>query len=264
MQLSTILLSALVVVAHAAPTDPKLRLKDLPYPAVALDQLSEYFNLLANKVQLAKVANVSPICDLSKAQMPTAPTALPPVSPGLKLHHVAVGRGTQNYTCSSSDDSAIPAAQGAVATLFNASCAAALYPDMLAKVPAMAVHFDLNDAEKLGPAALQVSGHHYFTNLTTAFFDLNPSKMGQAPCAKTNATDAPSTAAVGVGGEKAVPWLKLAALDGATEELKEVYRVETAGGSPPATCKGMASTFQVQYSAQYWFYAGEITEPKDS
>jgi hypothetical protein len=38
--------------------------------------------------------------------------------------------------------------------------------------------------------------------------------------------------------------------------LGEVYRVETAGGSPPATCDGVEldTVFSVQYSAQYWFY----------
>lgn len=70
MHLSTILLSTLAVVASAAPTDPTLRLKGVKDPADAISQLSGYFNLLAAKVQAAKVMSVSPVCDLSKAQMP--------------------------------------------------------------------------------------------------------------------------------------------------------------------------------------------------
>ena len=35
----------------------------------------------------------------------------------------------------------------------------------------------------------------------------------------------------------------------------EVYRVETAGGAPPASCQGHEnSTIDVLYAAEYWFY----------
>lgn len=177
--------------------------------------------------------------------------ALPPVSNGLHLSHVAVGRGTQNYTCSD-DASSAPAAVGAVATLFNASCVAALYPDLLEALPGMAVHFDLTDAEQLGASALQVSGHHYFSNLTTPFFNLDAAggpQLGEAPCAKANATAAPTAAAVGMEGEKAVAWLKLKTVEGTKGDVKEVYRLTTAGGSAPATCKDMPASFEIQYAA---------------
>jgi hypothetical protein len=54
---------------------------------------------------------------------------------------------------------------------------------------------------------------------------------------------------VGPSGSAAVPWLKLLAKDGATGGIKEVYRVDTAGGSAPATCQGQPANIQVQYSA---------------
>ena len=34
----------------------------------------------------------------------------------------------------------------------------------------------------------------------------------------------------------------------------EVYRVETTGGAIPPTCSDQNSTFQIPYSAEYWFY----------
>jgi uncharacterized protein DUF3455 len=40
-------------------------------------------------------------------------------SPGLSLKHVALGRGTQNYTCSNTNSTAVPTAIGEVATLFD-------------------------------------------------------------------------------------------------------------------------------------------------
>lgn len=70
MRPSAIVITALAVTAGAAPTFPKLDLKSVPFPANALDSLSGYFNLIAAKVQAAKVLSVAPKCDLSKAIMP--------------------------------------------------------------------------------------------------------------------------------------------------------------------------------------------------
>ncbi|CRK36479.1 hypothetical protein BN1708_020001, partial [Verticillium longisporum] len=64
-----------------------------------MEAMSEYFTLLASKVQASRYTTRAPSCDLSQARMPIAPEPLPPVSEGLTLKHVAVGRGTQNYTC---------------------------------------------------------------------------------------------------------------------------------------------------------------------
>lgn len=70
----------------------------------------------------------------------------------------------------------------------------------------------------------------------------------------------------GPKGEAAVPWLKLQVLDvGAqgsdvqqedTEAgVKEIYRVNTHGGSAPATCAGKhEGEFEIDYAAEYWFY----------
>lgn len=70
MRLSTILASTLAVVASAAPTFPDFNIKDVVNPDDTLDSLSEYFNLLATRVQLAKVQSETPTCDVSQAQMP--------------------------------------------------------------------------------------------------------------------------------------------------------------------------------------------------
>jgi hypothetical protein len=76
--------------------------------------------------------------------------------------------------------------------------------------------------------------------------------IGFAPCAKNNSVPAPAGASVGQGGvgAGAVPWLKLVTRLGATGGLEEVYRINTAGGSAPATCAGMPATFEVQYAAE--------------
>ncbi|KAF4982023.1 hypothetical protein FZEAL_2273 [Fusarium zealandicum] len=266
MQLSTLLASLLAVTASAAPTYPEVTTTDARSAIDTLGSLGDYFNLLAYKVKAAKMSAEAPICDLSKAKMPLTPGgALPQPAKGLYLEHVAVGRGTQNYTCDTSDPSSAPVATGAVATLFNASCVAAQYPDLLELIPGMAVHFPLTDDNKLGAASLPVSGHHYFTAAGVPFFDIRTPEhdIGEAPCAKNSSAPAPSTAAVGQLGESAVAWLKLTTVEGATHKMKEVYRLTTAGGSPPATCKGMGSDFQVEYSTVYWFWAGDIEDDEE-
>jgi hypothetical protein len=180
------------------------------------------------------------------------------------LKHVAIGRGTQNYTCDLSNSTAVPTANGAVATLFNASCVASTYPNLLHAIPKLALQFDVDQGvsadtlnnlisnSRLGPTNLDVSGKHFFTNATTPFFNLdtNRQQIGEAPCSKSNATNAPADAPKGRQGEAAVPWLRLTTNPGATGGIHEVYRVKTAGGSAPATCKGQPASFQVQYAAE--------------
>jgi hypothetical protein len=189
-----------------------------------------------------------------------APTPLPTPSEGLILKHVAIGRGTQNYTCGS-DSSAAPVAIGALATLYNATCVAATYPDVLAMLPGVALQFNLTgtDQASLSPSNLLVSGHHFFLNLTTPFFNLDTSTedLGTAPSMKNNSVAAPAGSILGQYGvgNGAVAWLKLLTLDGATGNLQEVYRLNTAGGNPPTTCAGMPDAFEVQYAAESVTYS---------
>jgi hypothetical protein len=67
----TVLLSSLVAVASAAPTFLDLNLKSVTNPDATLEALSDYFNTLATKVQLAKVLAEAPKCDVSTARLPT-------------------------------------------------------------------------------------------------------------------------------------------------------------------------------------------------
>ncbi|GAB1314884.1 Malate dehydrogenase [Madurella fahalii] len=255
MQLSLLLASALGVSVWAAPAFPNIE-------AIVPDNiqaLSEYFNLLASKVQESRGMAMAPVCDLSAVALPPGAADLPQPAPGLTLKHIAIGRGTQNYTCDAGDATAAPKAVGALATLFNASCAAAIHPDLVSALARASLHFSVQESEsKLAPSNLAVSGVHYFSEATTAFFNLDVSsswKIGEIPCGKNASVPAPVDAQTGLANDAAVAWLKLNAKPGATRGLREVYRVETIGGSPPATCRGLPAHFEVQYATQYWFYA---------
>ncbi|PSK51876.1 hypothetical protein B9Z65_3143 [Elsinoe australis] len=192
-------------------------------------------------------------CDLSKAQLPQG-----------SLSHVVIGRGTQNYTCDTSNSSAVPVAVGAVATLFNVTCLAVESPDLVARLANIALDLPIpfnvqDDADS--PSYYGLSGYHYFLDGTTAFFNLDTDKhtFGEGAFKKANATDAPQGSMVGPKnkGNGAVPWLLLKAYQGYGDfqVYTEVYRVRTAGGSPPKTCAGQKANIQIQYATEYWFYS---------
>lgn len=261
MRFSTVLVSAFAVAVSAAPAFPALNIKDVTNPEDTLEALSEYFNLLASKVQLSRVLTQAPTCDVTTAQMPSLGDELAGPSEGLKVKSVVIGRGTQNYTCEAGNAAAEPKAAGAVATLFDASCVAALYPDLLDKIPGMSLRFNLSDPEQLGASPLPVVGVHYFSDAKTPFFDIGNGV--EAFLKKDDDAPAPVTAAKGQLGEKAVAWLKLSSIEGTTGDVKEVFRVTTAGGAPPATCEEMPETFEVQYATAYWFWAGEVVQAEE-
>lgn len=165
-------------------------------------------------------------CDLSTLPQP-ANTMTPP-TPDLTLALIALGRGTQNYTCPNA--TAVPAAIGAVATLFNASCAVAT--NTLGSIT--------EDAKSIGA--------HFFVDNTTPDFDIIG--LGNTQAKKVESMAAPEATNV--------PWLKLQAQAGAsTGPVRQIYRLNTVGGVAPTNCEGVAAggTVTVDYEAQYWVYA---------
>jgi hypothetical protein len=183
-----------------------------------------------------------------------APTPLPPPGSGLQLLYVLIGRGTQNYTCASNDSTTVPLAIGALASLYDAQCMAASYPDLLSRVPNLALEFTKPPGSSpLEPSGLKYYGEHYFRNITTPTFDLNPphNQSTQTVAAKNASSPAPADASKGPDGvgNGAVTWLKLTSRDGSTGPA-EIYRLNTAGGNAPVNCQGLNASFVVQYSAE--------------
>ncbi|EEP77976.1 predicted protein [Uncinocarpus reesii 1704] len=195
-----------------------------------------------------------PGCELSDLKLPQSSKPLPNIPGGQKLLAVAVGRGTQNYTCESESEKPTP--RGALATLFDASCIAANYPQLLASLTNAALHLQQPEpfSNAPGAARMPVMGHHFFSNGTTAVFEA--ANMGASSVIKIEAVDAPQNSLPGVCGQLdgAVPWLFLESIPESTGKAKSIYRVNTAGGSPPKYCTGQPKEITVQYSAEYWFY----------
>lgn len=137
-------------------------------------------------------------------------------------------------------------------------------PAALQSIPLAALNMPTPKKDKLlFPAQAFTSGHHYFSDLTTPTFNLHTEKANYGiqfgkVLIKVPVPD--SMQQLGQDQSKAVPWLKLSAGD-APEGLasdgspvKEIYRINTAGGSAPKTCDAMAATFEVEYAAEYWFW----------
>jgi len=198
-------------------------------------------------------------CDLKNAVMPAAPIPLPPPTAGLTLAHVAIGRGSQNYTCDPTNSTAAPVAAGAVATLFNVSCLAADMPDLLSRICPIALDLPIpTSADYNSPLYQGMSGKHYFTDSKTPYFDLDTGvhAYGYGAFKKGDSTPAPEDGVPGPynSGNGPVAWLRLDAKSQDGQVFKEVYRLNTAGGQPPKTCEGMAEAFEVPYAAEYWLY----------
>ena len=143
---------------------------------------------------------------------------------------------------------------------------------VLSKALPVAVNVtDYNSGRPIHPLGSKsvISGHHYFVNASTPTFNLvsDTTDYGIFFSQKISNATAPPTATKGPDGSKAVPWLKLeveASTSPWTVEqqdlvpsVKEIYRVNTAGGAAPATCAGIptGTIIKQEYAAEYWFYA---------
>jgi len=182
-----------------------------------------------------------------------------------------------------------------VANLYNISCHATIEQGSTNTLPQSAIKIPAPSSgpfPQAGPLAV-LSGHHYFPDPTTPTFNLVVTFLNPADPAtytttnygimftkklnSTTPTTTPDSSALpdtGLGEAKAVPWLKLRVqtsppapytMENVDQNgVQEVYRVNTVGGSAPATCaaaqqQGLIGVeggpFQVEYAAEYWFWA---------
>ncbi|KAF8888604.1 hypothetical protein BD779DRAFT_1623629 [Infundibulicybe gibba] len=59
-------------------------------------------------------------------------------------------------------------------------------------------------------------------------------------------------------GPSDIDWVSLSALTG--ELAQEIYRVDTRGGQPPATCTPGSPPIVVKYTAKYWLFGGSVKQ----
>jgi len=171
---------------------------------------------------------------------------------------IALGLGTQNYTCNSTGHWIQTGPNtGAKATLFNATSYLSEHPDEVATLPSerLAKYEQTGgcvDETSVRPT-LAVLGEHYFNGAgipTFDLFDAVPSRLF-LNAAKDGDVKAPNSTAD-------IDWLYLEYVNGTGSAIgiTSVYRVETAGGVAPSSCTSAENGTEtsVMYSAEYWFY----------
>lgn len=186
-------------------------------------RLAATFSRISKELDHISLGN----CSLKGIELPLKNTKvkLPEPSPHLSLKYVAIGRGTQNYSCPSPGASAksrretTPEATGAVATLFDASCLASASANLLHEIPAVLGNTpsgSLAFLSEILSSATDTSdliiGEHYFNSDGEPFFDLGLSDGDSWMVAKKNSSvEAPKRISRSLNGRniKDVPWLKL-------------------------------------------------------
>lgn len=180
----------------------------LPHPLALASSFSQIYHQL-DKINLGNCSLTNVSLSLNTTKPP-----LPAPSTNLTLKYIALGRGTQNYTCPSNASTINPKATGAAATLFDASCIASSSLALLHEVPAIISATPLESVAFMAALVAQgtrsnniIIGQHYFNADGEPVFDMGLSGSNSwIAGGKLAATPAPN-ATSGSSGD--VPWLKL-------------------------------------------------------
>lgn len=180
---------------------------------------------------------------------PPLPSSDLPAPTDLNLKVITLGIGHQNYTCNATTGTY--GSNVALASLFDVTRYLSHHPDQVSTLSADRLqqyeeHGDCAEESDYYPHFRQI-GEHYFEPTTPAIPDFDLFALDAFLSGK-------KAADVAAPASDDVDWLELVDNgDGETKNVKAVYRVETAGGKPPASCSG-GEHIAVPYAAQYWFY----------
>ncbi|WWC59912.1 uncharacterized protein I303_102474 [Kwoniella dejecticola CBS 10117] len=189
-------------------------------------------------------------CSVSNISVPLEGQAGLAVPAGQTVSTIAVGRGVQNYTCTSG----AYVSAGALANLFDVSCLFSMSsgfvdPQTVSGIlPKMAFSsLSFPDAGRL-PVAI----HHQFVTTPGSATPgaISPefaTTADKVVVSKVAAAADPTDSAVNV------PWLQLAAVEGQGTLSKSVFRLNTFNGQPPSSCTEEGEQLSVQYASMYWF-----------
>jgi len=232
---------------------------------------------MAASALAAPLASSGPISSSSHGQCSTAPdhVDIPPnqttiSQSALPVSYVAVGYGTQNYTCSSAGTYTNV---GAVAKIVDISCLYSKKPAAFATIQDDVLKAWTASSAPLSTAILSAVpaieepfalGDHYFITNPVTGTGLSPVWDFTGPlrnpaaivvAAKVAGLAAPT-------GHQDIDWVFLKKQAGSKGSLAdEVYRTDTRLGQPPATCTfGSSPDIQVKYAAKYWLNGGTVKQ----
>ncbi|KDQ09121.1 hypothetical protein BOTBODRAFT_179298 [Botryobasidium botryosum FD-172 SS1] len=228
------------------------------------DIMISLMNLLSTVLSIVSVSQLvgaSPMPKQSGCSTHDSVLALSPdqtqlvIPPGEFPEFITLGAGVQNYTCDPT--TSLYKSTGARAALYDISCA---FGSPKFNTLTATVHAALPDdislvlAELADPPTEGLLGLHYFVPTESgisAKFDFSSVSRTDDPNAfiigsKVGDIPAPT------GSAQDVDWLELTNIQG--DLARTVFRVETKGGQPPASCSPGSPDISVKYAAQYWFF----------
>lgn len=199
------------------------------------------------------------LCDVSAAviDIPSGQTNIS-VPANAKPNFIAVGLGTQNYTCS---DSGTYTSVGAVAELLDISCFVQdpVFTQLRKRAPfpdgdEVWAH-EAQVRALLGPQRLRLGQHYFITNPVTGQgispkFDFTTDLFTNDSNAFITNTKIGNLAAK--NSTQDVDLLQLGNLQGSLADF--TFRIDTHFGQPPESCQPGSQPIQVRYSAKYWFF----------
>ncbi|EGG11783.1 uncharacterized protein MELLADRAFT_124322 [Melampsora larici-populina 98AG31] len=167
------------------------------------------------------------------------------------LRYLAVGVGTQNYTCSLISGKPTWNSLGAMAQLRDIS--------NTLEDPALVSNAAINPKAKISLTPYKPIAMHYFVPhepLAAPGFFFEPSKK---PCSDVTKEEFVIVSKIGAMSspnhpERNVPWLALKQIEGDAAQI--VFRTDTHLGVAPSpqTCLAEGKGANMRYSALYWFY----------
>ncbi|KAJ8495587.1 hypothetical protein ONZ45_g12789 [Pleurotus djamor] len=225
--------------------------------------------LVALALTSAAYAAPSPIvysgCSVNNAVLTLPPGQTGLVEPNAPTAFITAGVGVQNYTC---NDAGTFTSVGAVAELIDISCLFGTedfedipgeWFDIWKIMPQGSSPLDVLDFVPRGNTAVVLGEHFFIVNpLTgsglspkwdfTSRGDTNGNPNAFVVGARTGGIPAPS-------GPADVDWLSLSGVQGSL--ASQVFRVDTRGGQPPASCTP-GSSISVRYTSKYWFTGSSL------
>jgi hypothetical protein len=195
--------------------------------------------------------------DISSAKLvlPAGQTNL--TAPTAPASYIALGVGTQNYTCSAAGTYA---SAGAVAEVFDISClyGTPLFDQIADKAiqiwKSAPASVTVEKIIEYIPDVSVVLGQHYFVpnaGATSPKWDFTSSGNSDAFVlgAKVGGLTAPT-------GKQDVDWLQLKNNGGGLADA--IYRTDTKEGQPPASCAPGSGPITVKYVSKYWLFGGSV------
>lgn len=204
-------------------------------------------------------------CDLSNAILSVPSNQIALVQPTSAPSFVTLGLGVQNYTCDPTSQTYLNV--GAVAELFDISCFygtlafSSIQDDMYTIWSQAPPDFTTEQfISALGKRPIVLGQHYYVPNpqptmgspVVSPKWDFtSDAEQGNPEAfvigAKVGDIPAPT-------GSNNIDWVQLRNVEGQLADT--VYRVDTKGGQPPASCTVDAPLLTVRYTAKYWLFGG--------